>query len=496
MKFGFRLAAFAAAAASAAFFGGCSRETPEQKQARQLAEIDAIVRDSQRLVFEEKPEKAVEILEAALDSYGESAKICESLAYAYSGAGKPEMAAMFFEKAGDLDASNPDLYLYAAGAYAQAGSLQAEAAAYSKYLMKKPESSLAWKSMAKSLEKQGMYEDALNAYLSSLKHAGRPATTAEAASIGTLFLKLKNRVQAKNWLEPALEGTIPENTETRAVILEGLVELYLDERDMEKLRPAFGELSKIRPEVVKSRWPDLQKQIDEFDAKLEEARKALEKSKAEAEAKAKAEEERKAAEAKAAEEAAKKAEEEARAQAEAEAKVEAERVREAPALSEAPKPEVSEEDAERERCMGLIGEGKTAEAERLAQKIVQKSPYNAESWRVLSEAYSARGKDGDAFVAAREGMRNAPDDVRATLLYLNRAGKVLGTERMLDELYVARERFPMNCEIMLGLARTYAKAGNASEARHNYGLFFKYADRDHPLLEEARGEFSRIPESR
>lgn len=486
MKFGFKIIFFAALAALSAVLCSCSRETPEQKQARLLREIDESVRSAQTLIFEEKFADAIELLEKAILNYGDNAKIYETLAYAYSGDKKFEMAGMFFEKAGDFDDSNPDLYLNAATSYEQANAIPAATNAYKKYLQKVPNSFLALKKLALCLEKQDMFEEALNAYFSSIKNSKRSPTSDEAASIGSLFVKIKNYAQAKRWLEAALGATLPENVKTRSAIYAAMIEMYLNQKDMANLQKAHDELAKINPELLNSRWPDLTKQLADYNQKLKDAEEAIKKAN-----EAKILEEKRLAEEKAKAEAEEKAKQKAEEERLAAIKA-SEEIAKEEQINEVSEPVLTPEERQRRDFDEKFEDGDFANAERVAQNMVAKDPTSSDAWRRLSKTYTARGKNRDAFYAAREAMRNSPDDVSETLLYLSTASKILNNETYLDEIYKAKERFPNNCEIMLGLARTYALVGNRAEAQYAYEQFFKLADSEHPLRQQATEELRKF----
>lgn len=487
MKFGFRIIFFALLQVLALFLFSCSRETPEQRQARLLSEIDQSVKTAQTMIFEEKYANAIEFLEKALSTYGDNAKIFETLAYAYSADKKFDMAGMYFEKAGDLDGSNPDLYLNAASAYEQAKIYPAAAGAYRKYIDKVPDSSLALKKFAICLEKQDLFEEALNAYHAFQKASKRSLTSDEAASIGSLYVKVKNYPQAKRWLEAALGATLPENVKTRSVIYAAMIEMYLNQKDMASLQKAHDELAKINPELLNSNWPDLTKQLADYNQKLKDAQEAIKKAN-----EAKILEEKRLAEEKAEAEAKRKAEEEKLAAIKA-----SEEVKKQEQIEEVAEPVVTPEERQRNEFDENFAKGDFPKAEKIAQNMVAKKPSSSEAWRCLSKSYTAQGKNRDAFYAAREAMRNSPDDVSETLLYLSTAGKILNNETYLDEIYKAKEKFPNNCEIMLGMARTYAVLGNRTEAKYAYEQFFKLADSEHPLRQQATEELQKLdsPES-
>ena len=242
---------FTIAAVSAASLAACKPETPEEKQLRISKEVEEVIANSQQLIQAGKVDKAIDSLEAAFVSYGDDVKIFEALAYAYADKGNHLTSGKYFEKAGDINLSDSDMYVYAASAYEKAGNPNLAINAYKKYLQKNPKSLLAWKSLARNLELAGMFEDALNAYFSAIKNAGRSANAEESARIGALFLKIKNLEQSKNWLLGAYKSAPADDAKLRSGILEGLVQISLAQGDMPNLIKYFDELEKLDAELAR-----------------------------------------------------------------------------------------------------------------------------------------------------------------------------------------------------------------------------------------------------
>ena len=484
-----------------AFLGACSKMTPEEKKARQQQQIASLVAKAQTLVSEGKTLEAVAMLEDAYSKYGDESALCENMAVAYAASGQFAGAGMYYEKAGDLNSEKPELYLFSADAYERVGSYPAAIGAYKKYLAANPKSPLAWKSMSAAMERENLYEQALNAYLSGISRAnsGRDPSADEAARVGLLFLKVKNGVQARKWLESAYEAASPANAEARSKILLGLVEIYLDSKEMDLLQKAYSDLCALDPELAKKNFPGLEAQLAEFSKKLAEAKEAIRKAEeekrlAEEEAERKAEEARKLEEKKKAEEEARKAEEakkaeedKKKAEEEAAARAGLNPLRDIDPINDEPA-EVRQQRLVFER----LDEKKPAEAERLAQALVFDHPDSPAAWMTLSKVHTARGNDRAAYFAAREAAMKDKKSVEPTLLYISTAAKVLDVENFLDLVYRAREQFPQNSEIMLGLARVYSSLGNLVEARHFYGQFLQRADLNHPLRPEAQKEYEAI----
>ena len=498
MKFIFKR--LSAAAALACLFAGCGEKTPEQLAAENKKAVEISVKRAQVMMFEGDYAKAAELLEETSRSRGDSAALCEALAYSYAQLGRGAEAAIFFEKASDVSGGSAQMLANAAKTYEQAGQFQSAARAYEKYLKLKPRDMIAWKSLSKCHEKMSKYQDALNAYLEGVKKSERNPDTREACDIGNLFLKVGNAVQGRRWLEAALAATSEENRQTRADILKGLVAVYLAQRETAALEGAVAELDKTSPGFVKEKYPQLHEQLAEFRRKLKEAEdalKAAELKKAE-EAKKAEEEKRLAEEKKAAEEAAEKAKKESESSGNPAAGPkdfadQAPKAEGAGLKDEAPKAkgEKKKSPVEEliEKTYALIAEKKPAEASKAGNLAVAEDRNSAAAWRALALAYDAEGRAFDSHMAAREAYVRSPDDINSTLLYIRTASGVQNNEQFLNTLYRANRKFPNNSEIMLGLARTYKLIGDRPNAKYFYNAFLNGTPKEHPLYNEVSEEF-------
>ena len=476
---------------------GWFKKSPEKLEQERQEKCQKAVGKAQTLLFDDKNQEAITLLEESYKKLGEMPQLCEALAFAYSQDGQYPMAAIYFEKASALTKNNPDMLMSAAKCYEQASMDSAALGIYERYLKLRPNDDVAWRSMARLFLKSEKYQDALNAYLTCLKHSNRHPNTAEAAEIGTLFLKLGNKVQARTWLEPALKATDESNVEARTKILVALVDLYLSEGDTPNLETSVELLNKIDANILATKYPDLMEQLRIHREKVEEAKRAIEeKKKAEAEQKAKEE-----AEIKAKEEAELKAKEDAeKARIEAEQKAKDEELAKeqsvqesAPSLKDVEEaPEVNPLEAEYEKCRQLIREGKASEAEKLAHKFVAADSEDSSAWILLSRAYNASGKNIDAYLCAKEALKRDSENLNLTLFTLKMGSYLESNEIFLNNLYLAHERFPYCSELMLGLARTYALMQNERQSKYFYEAFLENATREHPLYRKVQEELEDL----
>ncbi len=483
-------------------------DSPEEKQRIKNQRIQEAVKNSQVLMFDEKNQQAIELLEKATNDYGENEILCEALAYAYSQDAQYSSAAIYFEKAASFKNANQSLLLNAARSYELCKSYDSALAAYEKYIKASPKDAPVYKSIAKLLDQKGMYDSALTAYMEFVKHSSRHPNTSEAADIGELFLKGKNAVQAKLWFNAALKVCDNSNKDVKARILAGLVDVYLAEQDTQNLEATVKELNKVDPDILAKNYPDLQKQLNEYNAKLKAAKEAVIAAQ-------KAEEERKKAEAlriqkaKEAELAAQKAAQEQKQKElslkkEPEQKNAAENAKakgelpetkiEAAEFTDIAAPVLTQYEKDTDLCNELLAQNKTKDAEKLALKIVGKNGEKPQAWALLARAYCANGKFSDAYLCAKQAYEFEPENLNANLLYLKTGSFIESNEIFLNKLYLAHEKFPYCSEIMLGLARTYAIMQNAREAKYFYEKFLGNAQRLHPLYSAAQQELKNLLE--
>lgn len=508
MKFIFK--SLCAGLVAVLWLSGCGEKTPEQIAAENQKALEIAVKRAQVLMFEGKYEECAGTLEEASRNYGTNAALCELLAYSYIQTSRTADAAIFFEKASDMAGGNPQLLISSAKAYEQNGQFESAARAYEKYLKLKPRDMVAWKSLSRCLGFMNKYKDAVNAYLDGVKKSERNPNTREACDIGNLFLKVGNVVQGRRWLEAALSAVAPDNLKTRRDILEGLLSVYLAQKETALLEGVVKQLDEIDPNFVKGKYPQLHSQIEEFNKKLKEAQDALKAQEAKKAEEAKKTEEAKKAEAseknsassgqkpqngddarqnsahegKTGGESAKKADGSGEPAAEPEIKnVEIKDVHAEPAPKKTP------EELLIDKAYALISEGKPAEASKTANLAVAENRNSPSAWRALALAYDAEGRSFDSYMAAREAYVRNSDDINATLLYIRTASGVLNNEQFLNALYRAQKKFPNNSEIMLGLARTYKIIGDKPNAKYFYNAFLNDTPKEHPLYDEVNEEF-------
>ncbi len=500
---------------------GCGEKTPEQIEAENKKNSELAVRRARVLLFEEKSDNAIKLLEETYQKYGSSAELCESLAYAYAQNGQLASAAMFFENASTQKGGDAELQINAAKAYEQSNAFDSAAKAYDKYLKMKPSDVVAWKSLSACLEKSEKYRESLNAFMGALKAAGRNPNTAEATKIGSLFVKLGNVTQARQWLEAAYKSTLSSNTETRKAILTDLIAVYLAQKESTLLEETVASLDKIDATIVDKKYPELRAQLKKFRENLEAAKQAsilaAQKEREAAEAKAKAEQEAKL---KAEEEAKKLAEQNAekeKAETKPDETPEAKDNTEAPAQEAEPlsegesevkesnikdetaseaKNEVTDYDSLVKKCYDFIAQNDAPNAEKSAHAAIAMNPEPETAWRALAKAYEISNKNNDSYMAAYEAYKRNPDSIDATLFYLRNASRVLNNEKFLNKVYLAYEKFPNNPEIWVDLARTYKLIGDNRNATFFYRHFLTHTPKEHPLYDEMSDEYKELSEAK
>ncbi len=516
-----------------AFLVGCGEKTPEQIEAENQKNTDIAIRRARVLMFEDKSASAIKLLEETYQKCGSSAELCESLAYAYAQNGQLASAAMFFENASNQKEGDSELQINAAKAYEQSNAFDSAVKAYEKYLKMKPSDVVAWKSLSACLEKLEKYRESLNAYMSALKAAGRNPNTTEATKIGSLFVKVGNVVQARQWLEASYKSTLPTNLETRKAILLDLISVYLAQKESALLEETVAILDKIDANVVDTKYPELRAQLKAFRKNLEAAKQAsilakqkeLEaKDKAEEQAKLKAEEDAK----KAAEQKKKEVAEESPTQnvvkkgdeptdkkveknleqntdeqdnttlpaqeseplSEGEAKIKESNIEDATISKKEP----TDYNSLVQKCYDFIAQNDALKAEKLAHAAIALDSQQETAWRALAKAYEISNKNNDSYMAAYEAYKRNPDSIDATLFYLRNASRVLNNEKFLDKVYRAYEKFPNNPEIWVDLARTYNLIGDKRNSTFFYKQFLTHTPKEHPLYDEMSKEYQVLSE--
>ncbi len=525
----------------ALFVSACSEKSPEQIAAENKKRIELSIRRSAVLLAENKKTDAIVMLEGTRRDCGETPELCKALAEAYVEDNKPDFVALYYEKASDLVNGNAEWLMYSAKAHIQANSLEAATKVYAKYLKIKPNDAVAWKLLAECFEKMEKYNEALDSMMSAVKVSGRSANATEATTIGNLFIKLGNFSQAKTWLGATLDASGTENIDVQKKALIGLATIYLAEKDVANLEKVVANLDKIDRNIIDKEFPALRSQLADFRRKIEEKQLAarLEEKRKQEEAAKKREEEILKAEAKKLEEGAptkatdeplKPTEDKAQASTKKEEEkvvdtsknvVEnssnkpeekaTEGVKDAPAqavVSPSPDNSITVTDAVEDvvdeseplppvekyiaRSNDMLSKGEVKKAEKFANMAVFEDKKSTRALRTLAEVYEAQKRHKDAFLVAEELYKLNPDDINATLYYIRCSSRVVNNEKLLNILDAAREKFPNNMELVLGLARTYKIMGDDHNAKHFYAIFVKRTPKEHKLYQEVYNEYEEM----
>lgn len=117
---------------------------------------------------------------------------------------------------------------------------------------------------------------------------------------------------------------------------------------------------------------------------------------------------------------------------------------------------------------------------------------NAHTWFLLSHAYSKHRQHLNAESASLESMRLAPLNSRYALQYLRVAQFSKTPVRFHEELLSIYQRFPREPEIILALARSYARIRNDPANAHAlYARFLAIAP-DHSMAGEVEAEMRLV----
>lgn len=139
-----------------------------------------------------------------------------------------------------------------------------------------------------------------------------------------------------------------------------------------------------------------------------------------------------------------------------------------------------------------IMEGDYPKAIRFLWDALSINNENAHTWFLLSHAYSKHQQYLNAESASLESMRLAPLNSRYALQYLRVAQFSKTPVRFHEELLNIYQRFPREPEIILALARSYARIRNdPSNAHALYARFLAIAP-DHSMAREVEAEMRLV----
>ena len=509
------------------FICSCFEKTPEEIAQMNKRKTELAVRRAQVMLAEDNVKGAISMLENAYRECGASLEICEALANAFAQDGQTASAGMFYEQAFDCNNARVDLIVFAATSYEQSDSLDAAISAYEKLLQKNSNDANALKSIAKIYQKQNNFQKALNAYLACLKAQNRNPDTSEAATIGSLFVKMGNIAQGKLWLETALSVTIPSNIETRKEIGLSLIHVYLERKDMKNLEKTIAMLDSIDAELVNKNFPELRGKLAEFKRQLAEVEAQLTaiKTRQTLEAEQAEEQKQKEAEAKRIQQ---KIEEEKLAQQKKEKELEAKK--EAEKLSEKEKPQnkTNEQSAENkkqepekeniqtdviteqstpvdvqkkpeakpetqksdfqiylEKTKEYVAKKDAKNALEYATKTITENPSSDYAWHLMAEAFELNKLTNDAYLAAYEAylIKKIPQNAVFMLQY---AKKDQNKETFLQTVLSVYEKFPNHEDIIFEVASAYRANNNTVKAKEFYNKYLQTETANEQKNKEAK----------
>ncbi|MEO0795110.1 MAG: tetratricopeptide repeat protein [Verrucomicrobiota bacterium] len=527
--------------------GGGEKQPDAEETARVLAAANELLYEGEVFLAIEK----LEVLEMQMPNNPE---VVEALAFAYAKQPDPDMAAIYFDQAYNLDPTNVDLALYAATAYTESENFKAAAQAYRKYLRDNPDDSVALKALARAETEQKHHKSALDAYLEAFRQSQQQPTPEEAATVGHLYHALGNSSQASRWYQAALKPGAPPNDRLTAHL--GLFDLALRAEDWEGAYALMEQIEAEAPGEFTAgpyasagdelrKWKQAQEsladtriQVPTSESVTETVEQTTQTAGVPPGPLTSQSQNTEASDSAASNEPATgdsaqsignladigdpatakgfntvdlTAELQDGSVPEVDGglsvdDVTVETVDDTDLETAEPPLEVSTEtivvDAVQasEEAMTATKRGDIAyEAEDYASAIryyrqaMADDTRNADLAYNLSRAYYNHGKYSEAELFASEAMRLDPNEVRYTLNYLRAIQRTLGREALMRELIRAKERFPNSPDVTLALGRAYEIfEGNTRNARFLYEEFLALAP-THPRAEDIRTKLRSLP---
>jgi tetratricopeptide (TPR) repeat protein len=128
-----------------------------------------------------------------------------------------------------------------------------------------------------------------------------------------------------------------------------------------------------------------------------------------------------------------------------------------------------------EKTRLAILEGKYPDAIRLAWDAINRKSDEPASWFLLSYAYLKHGQYLNAETAALEAKRINPKNKTILMHYLAVTQKSQSPARFHDEVIKAYRDYPGEPELILALARSYARIRN--DLNNSAAMYRKYLER-------------------
>ncbi len=458
-------------------FSGCSQRE---------ASIEELILQAEDLQNVGQFEGAITILEGALEREPNRVDVLEVLAFAYAANNDPMLAAMNFMRIAELVPDQPEYLIYAANSLTDANDLVGAVQVYRQYLEKNPSDRAVWLILAKLQEERGNLSGALEAYLAADKVT---ASAEQQVAIARLYLQLDNLVQAQSWFARALEG----DSDFRDEALLGLLETAIRSRRFAEADALLKQLDAEYPGLVdRSPLETVRDQLAEWSRRREAAKEAL----AALEARDPEELQQAVEENQPEEPAAGESDVEqtpvATVEEPAEEPVEepaSPEVIETPVaveppveLVETPAPAVAAGDSDGTVALARQrrDEGKLDEAIQLYKQALIENSNQPRVWSELSSLYLRAGNHRWAQATASEAMRLMPDNPEYVLQFLIAASSTMESNRFIEEMEQAYQKFPEDPGLLLFMGRFFADQGNFRNARILLEKFLEFAPPNHP----------------
>jgi tetratricopeptide (TPR) repeat protein len=484
---------------------------------------------------------AIATLENYLTDHPGAFAVIDALAFTALEAGDQALAALYFQRAAEVDPSQPEYLLLAANAMADGGDNSGAAAAYREYLTVRPADSGAWVQLAELNANLGNRSAALDAYLQANRI--QPSGAVQVA-IGQNYLAAGNLAQSQIWFATAAQA----EDEARPAALLGLLEIalranrytdaqaliqtldteapgYLDESHLAQSRADLAAWQRKQNEAAEavaalnnrpqntaqsgsSPSPDTSNQSSgTASTEVADADRATEESTtAEASASTQATTPDSggpvAATTDPTEASAEVTNEDEADKDLAVTDVEADTAEEAETATNetiAPSSGVTEVFRSPRRtyeefvslARAQVMDGEFSEAIRNFQRALARQNSDPEIWLELSEAQFQAGENVRAPASASEAVRRAPNNPKYFLQYIRVSAPTNPLARTIRELEAAQNRFPESPAVALTLARAYEDQGSLNYARRMYEIFLTLASSNHPDRPEVEARLGR-----
>ncbi|HCJ12088.1 MAG: hypothetical protein A2Y14_00390 [Verrucomicrobia bacterium GWF2_51_19] len=408
---------------------GCQNPFGEEaRRERQQKRINTAIEKANQKVAENDP-KAYEAFDKLVTEYPESAEAIQASGFAYLKKQDFARAANLLEKAGQLS-DESECFLYAGKAFLDANDFDGVVRNYKSYIAHYPDDTAVCRELAQAYLFLNDKKAALETYLTFASKDG--CTDVDAATVGNLFLPTSS-LQAEKWFQRALQ---------------------LNPKSQDAL------LGKVRVDLLKNNWADLAQDVDALQSLNAEALKQADLLEAQ--------EKVEAWKTLIAIQEAQRIAEEAR-----KAKLVAPAVSPMPAASKTP-PVVQAPPVPVSPAQKAFDEKHFDEASVLLQKAIAQGESTAHNWSLLAECFFQLAQYPQAEMTALEAIRKDPQTLAYTLQYLKMAQKTQPSNRFIEELIAAKERFPEAYPIHYALSKAYeaiGQKGQAAEAHQNYLKF-------------------------